>query len=91
MRAFLVLAALTMAAPALAADPAPLNKGAVTNCPRTFSYLADANGIYRGKGVAPQKLNQLPPAVTYMAVYRQIGAKSRLRSATIATRNGADA
>ena len=72
MRAFLVLAVLTMAAPAAAADQAPLNKDAA-NCPRTSSHLADADGIYRGKGLAPRKLNQLPPAVTYMAVYRQIG------------------
>ena len=29
--------------------------------------------MYRGKGVAPKKLNELPRAVTYMAVYRKIG------------------
>ena len=73
MRTFMVLAALTVAAPALAADKAPPSKDKAANCPQTSSYLADANGIYRGKGLAPKKLNELPNAATYMAVYRKIG------------------
>ena len=73
MRTFLLLAALSMAAPALAADQAPAGKGSAADCPQTSSYLADANGMYRGKGVAPKKLNELPKAVAYMAVYRKIG------------------
>ena len=73
MRAFLVLAALIMAAPAAAADPANPNKEADTKCQRTSMHVADQIGAYRGKSLTPQKLGQLPPAVTYMAVYRQIG------------------
>jgi len=73
MRTFLVLAALGLAAPVLAADQVPANKGSAANCPQTSSYLADANGVYRGNGLAPKKLNQLPPAVGYKAVYRKIG------------------
>ena len=73
MRAFLVLAALAMAAPAAAADPANPNKDAGAKCQRTSMHVADQIGAYRGKSLTPQKLNQLPPAVTFMAVYRQIG------------------
>ena len=73
MRALLVLGALGLAAPALAADKAPRSKDAAANCPQTSSYLADAHGVYRDKGLAPKKLNQLPKAVAYMAVYRKIG------------------
>ena len=42
-------------------------------CPRTTSYLADKSGLYRGKPLTPRKLTELPPATTYMAVYRHIG------------------
>jgi hypothetical protein len=73
MSAFLVLAALALAAPAAAADPPNPNKEAEAKCQRTSMHVADEIGAYRGKSLTPQKLNQLPPAVTYMAVYRQIG------------------
>lgn len=73
MRAFLVLAVLATAAPAAAADPATPDKEAAAKCQRTSIHVADQVGAYRGKGLAPQKLGHLPPAVTYMAVYRQIG------------------
>jgi hypothetical protein len=43
------------------------------SCPRTTSYLADKSGLYRGKPLSPRKLTELPPATTYMAVYRHIG------------------
>ena len=72
MRAFLILAALTMALPAAAAAPLTPGKETAANCPRTSIHVANEIGAYRGKGVAPKKLNQLPPAVTYMAVYREI-------------------
>lgn len=39
------------------------------DCPRTSGYIADR----RGKPLAPKKLTELPPAITYMAVYRHIG------------------
>ena len=42
-------------------------------CPRTSSYLADQSGLYRGKPLTPRKLTELPPATTYMAVYRHFG------------------
>ena len=73
MRALLVLGALAISAPTFAAPSEPSSTNAAANCPRTSSYLADANGMYRGKGLAPKKLNQLPPAVGYKAVYRKIG------------------
>ena len=74
--AFIVLA-LSFPVPALAATVGPAvpdaRAGASANCPRTTSYLVGTNGIYRGAPLAPRKLNQLPPATTYMAVYRRIG------------------
>ena len=72
--AAVILAALTFpAAPAVAANAqTPVAKPAA-DCPRTTSYLAGTNGLYRGAPLAPRKLNQLPPATTYMAVYRRIG------------------
>ena len=74
--AFFVFA-LSLPVPALAATAGPAapgaRAGASANCPRTTSYLAGTNGIYRGAPLAPRKLNQLPPATTYMAVYRRIG------------------
>ena len=59
----------------LAAHAAPLAPPTAPNskCPRTSTYVADRGGIYRGAPVVPRKLNQLPPATTYMAVYRHIG------------------
>lgn len=41
-----------------------------SHCHRTQSYLAVEN---MGHSLAPRKLAELPPATTYMAVYRQIG------------------
>jgi hypothetical protein len=69
--------ALTLPVPAAAAMvgpiPPPARNGPSPDCPRTNSYLADADSIYRGAALAPKKLNQLPPGTTYMAVYRRIG------------------
>jgi hypothetical protein len=39
------------------------------DCPHTAAYLAERNG----KPLAPHKLTELPPATTFMAVYRHIG------------------
>lgn len=74
MRVPAALLMLTLSVPATAADaPNPLRSkppGAI--CPRTTSYLADQAGVYRGPGVTPKKLTELPPATAYMAVYRVI-------------------
>ena len=86
MRVLAGLFALTMCMPATAADighsghlqfyseatgaPVP-TPGA--QCRRTTSYLAGKSGAYRGKPLTPRKLTELPPATTYMAVYRHIG------------------
>lgn len=71
MRVPIVVAALILSGPAVAAGPQPL-KSQAANCPRATSYLADQSGMYRGKPLAPKKLTELPPGVTYMAVLRQI-------------------
>lgn len=42
-------------------------------CPHTTDYLAEKSGLYRGERLAPRKLTELPPATTYMAVFRHIG------------------
>ena len=56
---------LLFAAAITAATP----PAASANCPRTTSVYA----WQRGKSVKPQKLNELPPAKGYMAVYRVVG------------------
>jgi hypothetical protein len=74
MRAVPILLILT-SVPAMAADrpPAPSATTPAPHCSRTTSYLADKGSLYRGAPLAPRKLTELPPAVGYMAVYRQIG------------------
>ena len=78
MRIPAALLAVTMAAPLVAATPAsPANAARRASpdkeCPRTTAYVADQNGAYRGQPLTPRKLTELPPATTYMAVYRHIG------------------
>ena len=73
MRAGALLAALIISAPAIAADAGQPGKPPAANCPHTTSYLADKSGLYQGKPLTPRKLTELPPATTYMAVYRHIG------------------
>jgi hypothetical protein len=73
MRVSALLVALIISAPAIAADAGQPRKPPAANCPRTTSYLADKSGLYQGKPLAPRKLTELPPATTYMAVYRHIG------------------
>jgi len=47
---------------------------AARHCPPTVSnYQADKIGDYRGQRLTPKKLNELPPATSYMAVLREIG------------------
>ena len=80
MRVPAALLALFVLVPATATGaPRPEGKQApaassAPNCPRTTSYLADKIGVYRGQRMMPKKLTELPPATTYMAVYRHIGA-----------------
>ena len=73
MRVSALLAALIISAPASAADAGQPGKAPAANCPHTNSYLADKSGLYQGKPLTPRKLTELPPATTYMAVYRHIG------------------
>lgn len=80
MRVLAAIAALAtlMTATSAASEPTPQQKAAIerlkAQCPHTTSYLAEKVGTYRGKPLTPKKLTELPPAVTYMAVYRHIGA-----------------
>ena len=73
MRTIVLLAALIISAPAIAADAGQPAKSTSPNCPQTSSYLAGKSGLHQGKPLTPQKLTELPPATTYMAVYRHIG------------------
>jgi hypothetical protein len=66
--------AMILSGSAIAAEPAPSpTASSSADCPRTTSYLADKSGLYRGAPLVPRKLTELPPATTYMAVYRHIG------------------
>ena len=74
MRVLAALLAIATAAPLIGAT-APTHRSAAPakECQRTASYLADQTGAYRGQPLTPRKLTELPPAITYMAVYRHIG------------------
>jgi len=79
MRVPAILAALAVMATSTAASsaPTPQQKSALERlkkeCPRTTPYMAQDPGLYRGQRLMPRKLTELPPAVTYMAVFRHIG------------------
>ena len=75
MRGVAIVLLIGVAAPAIAADRPSPDRGSATlsHCPRTTSYLANGNGLYRGPPAIPKKLTELPPATGYMAVYRQVG------------------
>jgi len=79
MRVCGILLACSMLLPATSTGAATAESGkapvasSASNCPRTTSYVADQTGVYRNQPLQPQKLTELPPGTTYMAVYRQIG------------------
>ena len=68
-----ILMPATAAVAASPQDRSPLGARPAPDCPRTSSYLADKTGRFQGEPLTPRKLNELPPATTYMAVYRHIG------------------
>ena len=69
----LSLAILCVIAAPSAAEPVKAPKAPeAANCPRTTSHLARGDLIHRGDRIAPKKLNELPPAIGYMAVYRTV-------------------
>jgi hypothetical protein len=69
--AFLALPAASAGTPLPARDTPLLdpNSGQSANCPATSRYDASR----RGKALRSQKLNELPMADAYSAVYRRIG------------------
>lgn len=67
MRAILVLSALVLATPAIAKEPAA-SADQQASCQPVGPNLARESD----KRLVPQKLTQLPPATTYMAVERRI-------------------
>ena len=76
MRVSAALMVLFLSAPAIAADTGPAPPASASSsaeCPRTSNYLAGKGGLYRGPPLVPRKLTELPPATTYMAVFRHIG------------------
>jgi hypothetical protein len=71
LAAFLALPAASAAAPLPARDTPVFdpNSGQAANCPATSRYQANR----RGKAPRAQKLDELPMADAYSAVYRRIG------------------
>jgi hypothetical protein len=65
----LALTTASAAAPAAATPVINPKAGQAQNCPATSRYEASR----RGKTPKAQKLNQLPDADVYRAVYRHIG------------------
>ena len=84
MRVPAIVLALAISAPAPAAGPAPdhavstphssaeLSAPEAANCPRTTSHYAGKGSMYPGAPLTPKKLTELPPASSYMAVYRTV-------------------
>lgn len=82
MRVFLLapllLAQASQAAPADVAGEGPppaVERPAAPGkpeCRKPASHDADARSAWRGEPVKPRKLAELPPAVSYMAVYRMV-------------------
>lgn len=76
MRVLLLLAVTAFVPAAAAAADVQMRQSpeqAAKDCPRAASYLADKTGVYSNRPLVPRKLTELPPATTYMAVYRHIG------------------
>ena len=67
MRMLLIAVLLSTTGP-LSAAPAKVEPGKA-DCPRTVAFH---HTVDRGKAVAPRKLNTLPTANQYAAVYRRI-------------------
>jgi hypothetical protein len=65
----LLLVAAVIAAPLPAVARPSSFTPPTSHCPRTTTYYAWRNG----KALKPQKLNELPPANAYNAVYRLVG------------------
>lgn len=42
-------------------------------CRPTSPYVAEKSGVFRDQRLQPRKLTELPPATSYMAVFRHIG------------------
>jgi hypothetical protein len=61
-------------APAVESPQINTSRFVATNdkCRKTTSYRADLGSAWRGDPVAPRKLNELPPAESYKAVYRTV-------------------
>lgn len=55
--------------PGSIARPGPLSSH---ECGKTTTYQANGGAVLRSQPPAPKKLTELPPATTYMAVYRVI-------------------
>ncbi len=64
----MLLLAFALSAAAHSTPPTPFARKA-PHCPQTTSVHAWS----RDKKVAPRKLNELPPANAYSAVYRTVG------------------
>jgi hypothetical protein len=70
MRMLLIAGLALIAAPLTAAPRAPAKfEPPKAHCPRTTAV----HTFDPGKAVKPRKLNELPPANQYAAVYRHIG------------------
>lgn len=60
---------LLLALVTISATVPPVRPTSLPECQRTTPQIA----VERGKGPPMKKLNELPPANAYKAVYRQIG------------------
>jgi hypothetical protein len=86
MRVLAVFLALTASSPAVAGSGGnrfPIKAhpetafgtpaGSRIRCPQTPGHFAGGDGFSRNEPLVPRKLTELPPATTYMAVFRHVG------------------
>jgi hypothetical protein len=74
---FAAAAALIAAVPAVSSAQTPgsdVKPGPLSGheCKKTTTYQANGGAVLRSQPPGPKKLAELPPATTYMAVYRVI-------------------
>jgi hypothetical protein len=63
----------TSSIPVLTSQQQAVMDRMMKECRPTSPYVAQKRGVFRDQRLQPRKLTELPPATTYMAVFRHIG------------------
>jgi hypothetical protein len=71
--AMIAVAAPARAEPILTAEQQAKFDRMMKECRPTSPYVAQKRGVFKDQRLEPRKLTELPPADTYMAVFRHVG------------------